>query len=142
MINLTVLLKQILKKSLKQITKMTDILNEVNVTDIVPPIEVEVLVWQSAPAALKAKAKRVSKEEPVLTEPESVKTLRHSHGLNCVVEKQKHSQPTIITREDGNHSLGTEVTKGQECQCRMQYRRMKRTARREDMVQNVMKNAF
>ena len=39
--------------------KMTDVLNEVNVTDAVLSIEDEVPEVQSAPAAPKAKAKRV-----------------------------------------------------------------------------------
>ena len=126
--------------------KMTDVLNEVNVTDAVLPIEDEVLVSQSAPAAPKAKATRVSKKEPVFTEPEkdvtssldevqadvvlpvelllreeyhetvnprektycpdcgkqvSAKTLKYSHGPNCVVKKQKQIQPIIVSREDG-----------------------------------------
>ena len=137
--------------------KMTDVLNEVNVTDTVLSIEDEVPEVQSAPAAPKAKARRVSTKEPVFKEPEvevtssldevqaevvlpvelllreeyhetinprektscpdcgkqvSAKTLKYSHGPNCVVKKQKQSQPTI-SREDGNHSLGTEVTKEQ-----------------------------
>ena len=166
---------------------MSDVLNEVNVTDAVLPIEVEVPVSQSAPAAPKAKAKRVSKQEPVFTEPEvevtssldevqaevvlpvelllreeyhetinprektscpdcgkqvSAKTLKYSHGPNCAIKKQKQSQPTIISREDGNHSLGAEVTKEQEYQSRMQNRRIERAARREEMVQKLMKNAF
>ncbi len=45
----------------------------------------------------------------------SAKTLQHSHGSNCVVKIQKQRQPTM-SREDGNHSLGTEVTKEQKCQ--------------------------
>ena len=71
----------------------------------------------------------------------SAKTLKYSHGPNCVVKKQKQSQP-IISREDGNHSLGAEVTKEQECQSRMHHRRMESAARREHMVQKLMKNAF
>ena len=49
----------------------------------------------------------------------SAKTLKYSHGPNCVVKKQKQSQPTRISREDWNHSLGTEVTKEQEYQRRI-----------------------
>ena len=72
----------------------------------------------------------------------SAKTLKYSHGPNCVIRKQKQSQTTIISREDGNHSLGTEVTKEQEYQSRMQNRRIERAARREEMVQKLMQNAF
>ena len=71
----------------------------------------------------------------------SAKTLKYSHGPNCVVKKQKQSQPTI-SREDGNQSLGSEVTKEQEYQSRRRNRRMERAARREEMVQKLMKNAF
>ncbi len=42
---------------------MTDVFNEVNVTDAVLSVEDEVPEVQSAPTALKAKAKRVSKKE-------------------------------------------------------------------------------
>ncbi len=71
----------------------------------------------------------------------SSKTLKYSHGLNCVVKKQTQSQPTI-SMESGNHSLGTEVTKEHEYQSRVQIRRIEQTARREEMVQKPMKNAF
>ena len=69
------------------------------------------------------------------------KTLKYSNGPNCVIKKQKQSQPTI-SREDGNHSLGAEVTKEQEYQSRMQNRRMERAARREEMVQKLMQHVF
>ncbi len=59
-----------LKRLLKKIEKMADVLNEVNVTDTVLPIEAEVPVLQSAPAGHRAKAKRVSNQEPVFTQPE------------------------------------------------------------------------
>ena len=42
--------------------RIFDVLNETNVTDVVLPSEVEVLVSQSAPAAPKAKAKLASKK--------------------------------------------------------------------------------
>ena len=114
--------------------KMTDVINEVNVSEHVLPNEDESSI-QKAP---KARAKRVSKKEPNFplvcdpsgkdTEPEveatssfdevqaevvmskqepevepkvacpdcgkkmSVKTLKYSHGPNCVIQKQKQSQ--------------------------------------------------
>ncbi len=43
--------------------KMADVLSEINIADIVLPIEDEVLVSQSAPIAPNAKAKRVSKQD-------------------------------------------------------------------------------
>lgn len=46
--------------------KMTDVINEVNITESAE----EALVPQAVPTAPKAKAKRVSKKEPVFTEPE------------------------------------------------------------------------
>ena len=72
----------------------------------------------------------------------SAKTLKYSHGPNCVIKKQKQSQPIRISREEGNHSLGTEVTKTQEHQSRMQNRRVERATAREAMVHKLMKNAL
>ena len=105
--------------------KMTDVINEVNVIESTLSNEDE----SSIQKALKARAKRVSKKEAVMTEPEvevtssfdevqaevvmpkqepyvepkvacpdcgkkmSAKTLKYSHGPNCVIHKQKQSLP-------------------------------------------------
>ncbi len=72
----------------------------------------------------------------------SAKIWKCSHGPSCVVKKQKQSQPTRVSRESGNHSLGSEVTEEQEYQSRVPNGRRERAARREEMLQKLMKNAF
>ena len=108
---------------------MTDVINEVNVTETILSNEYEAPVALYLQTAPKAKIKRMSKKEPVMTEPEvevtssfdevqaevvmpkqepyvepkvacpdcgkkmSAKTLKYSHGPNCVINKQKQSLP-------------------------------------------------
>ena len=151
--------------------QMTDVINEVNVNEVESPVTRAV---QTAP---KAKAKRVSKKEPVFTEPEvevtssldevqaevvmpkqepyvepkvacpdcgkkmSAKTLKYSHGPNCVIQKQKQQMP----REESSPNEIESVTNDwveHEVQRRLNGRRTERATRREAMVANLMKNAF
>ncbi len=70
----------------------------------------------------------------------SVNILKCSHGPNCVIQQQNQSQPTRISREDGDRSLVAEGTKEQEYQSQVQNIRMECAARREGMMQQQMKN--
>ena len=151
--------------------QMTDVINEANVTEVESP------VTRAVQIAPKAKAKRVSKKEPVFTEPEvevtssldevqaevvmpnqepyveskvacpdcgkkmSAKTLKYSHGPNCVIQKQKQQMP----REESSPNEIESVTNDwveHEVQRRLNGRRTERATRREAMVANLMKNAF
>ena len=177
--------------------QMTDVINEVNVTETILSNE-NGLSIQIAP---KARAKRVSKKEPVMTEPEveatssfdevqaevvmpnqeseveskvacpdcgkkmSVKTLKYSHGPNCVIQKQKQSQENeeyaktsyaakqivqeiggeleasalhAIAMLDSLNNISDHAIK-QFIQTRT---RAERATRREAMVANLLKNAF
>ena len=162
--------------------QMTDVINEVNVTESTLSNEDESSVAPAVQTAPKAKARRVSKKESVFTEPEvevtssfdevqadvvlpkqetyvepkvacpdcgkkmAAKTLKYSHGPNCVINKQKQSQ------EDNATQLAEEVGPPEEIgesrantllQHHVQTRaRAERATRREAMVANLMKNAF
>ena len=102
--------------------QMADVINEVNVTESTLSNEDESSVAPAVQTAPKAKARRVSKKEPVVTEPEveetssfdevpkqetyvepkvacpdcgkkmAAHTLKYSHSPNCVINKQKQSQ--------------------------------------------------
>ena len=151
--------------------KMTDVINEVNVIESTLSNEDESSI-QKAP---RARAKRASKKEAVMTEPEvevtssfdevqaevvmpkqepyvepkvtcpdcgkkmSAKTLKYSHGPNCVIHKQKQS------REESSPNEIQSVTHEwveHEVQRRLNGRREERATRREAMVANLVKNAF
>ena len=62
----------------------------------------------------------------------SQKTLRYSHGPNCVVKKQQQvatpSEPTVIVEQD--------------TRSRLQTRRAERATRREFLVAKLVQNAF
>ena len=116
-----------------------------------------------AVVVVKPKAKRASrakpKEEPLEEEPKeepkeeakiddkvacpdcgkqmSAKTLKYSHGPNCVTNKQKQESQTTLSRQTvTNNSIEHDV------QTRLTNKRSERTARREEMVQKLMQNAF
>ena len=85
----------------------------------------------------------------------AAKTLKHSHGPNCVINKQKQSQDdnaTQLAEEVGPQDSGTigvhqegigESRANALLQHHMQTRvRAERATRREAMVANLMKNAF
>ena len=175
--------------------QMTDVINEVNVNEVESP------VTRAVQIAPEAKAKRVSKKEPVFTEPEvevtssldevqaevvmpnqepyveskvacpdcgkkmSAKTLKYSHGPNCVIQKQKQSQENEeyaklshtakqVAQETGGedganalHAIGLldslNNISERDIKHFLQTRtRTERATRREAMVANLMKNAF
>lgn len=177
--------------------KMTDVINEVNVIESTLSNEDESSI-QKAP---KARAKRVSKKEAVMTEPEveatssneevqaeavvstqepyvepkvacpdcgkkmSAKTLKYSHGPNCVIHKQKQSQEDEeyaklshtakqLAQEVGGesgasalHAIGMLDSlnnfSNHDIKQHIQSRaRAERATRREAMVANLVKNAF
>ena len=177
--------------------KMTDVINEVNVIESTLSNEDESSI-QKAP---KARAKRVSKKEAVMTEPEvevtssfdevqaevvmpkqepyvepkvacpdcgkkmSAKTLKYSHGPNCVIHKQKQSQEDEeyakmshtakqLAQEVGGesgasalHAIGMLDSlnnfSNHDIKQHIQSRaREERATRREAMVANLVKNAF
>ena len=62
----------------------------------------------------------------------SQKTLRYSHGLNCVVKKQQQA----ATQSEAN------VIVEQDTRSRLQTRREERAARRDSMVAKLVQNAF
>ena len=154
--------------------QMSEIINQVSVAE---PDEVPVI--QAELTAPKAKAKRVSKKEPVVTEPEvevtssldedqvdvtypveeittvakvecpdcgkqmSAKTLRYSHGPDCASKKQKQSLPEESRgpHEQTDQSIIEEVIEN-EVQKRLNASRAVRAGRRQEMVANLMQNAF
>ena len=152
--------------------KMTDVINEVNVIESTLSNEDESSI-QKAP---KARAKRVSKKEAVMTEPEveatssfdevqaevvvstqepyvepkvacpdcgkkmSAKTLKYSHGPNCVIHKQKQ-QSSDESSQNEIQSVTNEWVE-HEVQRRLNGRREERATRREAMIANLVKNAF
>ena len=152
--------------------QMTDIISEANVTESTLSNEDEPSI-QRAP---KARAKRVSKKEPVMTEPEVeatssfdevqaevvmskqepevepkvacpdcgkkmfAKTLKYSHGPNCVIHKQKQ-QSSDESAPNEIQSVTNEWVE-HEIQRRLNGRQEERATRREVMVANLVKNAF
>ena len=162
--------------------QMTDVINEVNVTESTLSNEDESSVAPTVQTAPKATARRVSKKESVFTEPEvevtssfdevqadvvlpkqetyvepkvacpdcgkkmAAKTLKYSHGPNCVINKQKQSQEDNATQlaEEVGPSEGIGESRANALlQHHVQTRaRAERATRREAMVANLMKNAF
>ncbi len=66
----------------------------------------------------------------------SAKTLRYSHGPNCVAKKQKQSPHDFLER-----NLIEDVVEN-EVQRRMNKAGAVRAARRQQMVQKLMQHAF
>ena len=131
--------------------QMTDVINEVNVTETILSNEYEAPVALYLQTAPKAKIKRMSKKEPDFIEPEvevtssfdevqaevvmpkqepyvepkvacpdcgkkmSAKTLKYSHGPNCVNNKQKQSLPegsqTKGSQEDEEYAKRSHTAK-------------------------------
>ena len=152
--------------------QMTDIINEVNITEPILQSEYE----PTTPVVPKAKAKRAPSrgpsvrslktpvEKPKVIEPEvevevevtlpaeevkvdakvecpdcgkmmSQKTLRYSHGPNCVAKKEKPQQ------EDNTQSVSDDWVE-HEVQRRLYGRREERATRREAMVAKLIQSAF
>ena len=181
--------------------QMTDVINEVNVTETILSNEYEAPVALYLQTAPKAKIKRMSKKEPDFIEPEvevtssfdevqaevvmpkqepyvepkvacpdcgkkmSAKTLKYSHGPNCVINKQKQSQEDEeyakrshtakqLAQEVGGesgasalHAIGMidslNSFSNHDIKQHIQSRaRAERATRREAMVANLVKNAF
>jgi formylmethanofuran dehydrogenase subunit E len=97
---------------------------EVEVTPTFDEVQVDVTYpVEAAPAAAKV-------ECPDCGKTMSQKTLRYSHGPNCVVRKQQTAQSA------------TNVIVEQEVRGRQLSRREERAARREAMVAKLVQNAF
>jgi hypothetical protein len=72
----------------------------------------------------------------------SQKTLRYSHGPNCVAKKQKTTAPQGVPgTEDNTQSVSDEWVE-HEVQRRLYGRREERATRREAMVAKLIQNAF
>ena len=82
--------------------------------------------------------KEVAKEDLKIACPDcgkkmSAKTLKYSHGPNCAAKKPKD--------QEASNNADSVVEHGDENQ-RIHNVRLERAARREDMVNELMKNAF
>ena len=71
----------------------------------------------------------------------SAKTLKYSHGPNCVIQKQKQQMPREESSPNEIQSVTNEWVE-HEVQRRLNGRREERATRREAMVANLVKNAF
>ena len=72
----------------------------------------------------------------------SQKTLRYSHGPNCVAKKQKTTAPQGVPgTEDNTQSVSDEWVE-HEVQRRLYGRREERATRREAMVAKLIQSAF
>ena len=106
---------------------------EVEVTSSLDEVQAEVVMPKQEPYV-----------EPKVACPDcgkkmSAKTLKYSHGPNCVIHKQKQS------REESSPNEIQSVTNEwveHEVQRRLNGRREERATRREAMVANLVKNAF
>ena len=70
----------------------------------------------------------------------SAKTLKYSHGPNCLVKKQKQGDDEVA-REQIDKSVFEEVIE-HEVQKRLHNTRACRAVRRQEMVEKLMQNAF
>lgn len=109
-----------------------------------PPAEVKV---EEPPAEIKEEAKTEAKSEAKVACPDcgkqmSAKTLKYSHVPNCTAKKQKNAENE---QEEGNadhsHHIPAEIIEN-EVQRRLSCKRAERAARREEMVNRLMQNAF
>ena len=72
----------------------------------------------------------------------SAKTLKYSHVPNCPAKKQNDAQILPPVSHARQRDSAFEDVIENEVQKRLQNKRTERAARREEMVQNLMKNAF
>ena len=147
--------------------QMTDVINEVNVSestmsneDEAPAVQAEVVTPKQEP---EQKGQDPKVACPDCGKKMAAKTLKYSHGPNCVINKQKQSQDDEeyaelshkakqLAQEVGGesgahalHAIGMLDSLGANAlmQHHMQTRaRAERATRREAMVANLMKNAF
>ena len=130
--------------------QMTDVINEVNVSestmsneDEAPAVQAEVVTPKQEP---EQKGQDPKVACPDCGKKMAAKTLKYSHGPNCVINKQKQSQEdnaTQLAEEAGPQEGIGESRANALLQHHVQTRaRAERAARREAMVANLMKNAF
>ena len=130
--------------------QMTDVINEVNVSestmsneDEAPAVQAEVVTPKQEP---EQKGQDPKVACPDCGKKMAAKTLKYSHGPNCVINKQKQSQEdnaTQLTEEVGPPEGVGESRANALLQHHVQTRaRAERATRREAMVANLMKNAF
>ena len=130
--------------------QMTDVINEVNVSestmsneDEAPAVQAEVVTPKQEP---EQKGQDPKVACPDCGKKMAAKTLKYSHGPNCVINKQKQSQEdnaTQLAEEVGPPEGIGESRANALLQHHVQTRaRAERATRREAMVANLMKNAF
>ena len=130
--------------------QMTDVINEVNVSestmsneDEAPAVQAEVVTPKQEP---EQKGQDPKVACPDCGKKMAAKTLKYSHGPNCVINKQKQSQDdnAIQVAEEVCLPEGLGESRANALlQHHMQTRaRAERATRREAMVANLMKNAF
>ena len=133
--------------------QMTDVINEVNVSestmsseDEAPAVQAEVVTPKQEP---EQKGQDPKVACPDCGKKMAAKTLKYSHGPNCVINKQKQSQDdeeyAKVSQEVGPLDSGGRGESGANAllQHHVQTRaRAERATRREAMVANLMKNAF
>ena len=130
--------------------QMTDVINEVNVSestmsneDEAPAVQAEVVTPKQEP---EQKGQDPKVACPDCGKKMAAKTLKYSHGPNCVINKQKQSQEdnaTQLAEEVGPQEGIGESRANALLQHHVQTRaRAERATRREAMVANLMKNAF
>ena len=109
-----------------------------------PPAEVKV---EEPVAEVKEEAKTEAKSEAKVACPDcgkqmSAKTLKYSHVPNCTAKKQKNAENEPEEgNADQNYHISAEIIEN-EVQRRLSCKRAERAARREEMVNRLMQNAF
>lgn len=109
-----------------------------------PPAEVQV---EEPVAEVKEEAKTEAKSEAKVACPDcgkqmSAKTLKYSHVPNCTAKKQKNAENEPEEgNADHNYHISAEIIEN-EVQRRLSCKRAERAARREEMVNRLMQNAF
>ena len=118
--------------------------------EVTIPEEAKTVLTQSLPEGSQTKGQvtdqREAKADAKVTCPDcgkqmSAKTLKYSHVPNCPTKKRTDEKDTLTTPLLRRESVLEEVIEN-EVQKRLQNKRSERAARREEMVHNLMKNAF
>jgi len=110
------------------------------------PLPAEVQVEEPV-AEVKEEAKTEAKSEAKVACPDcgkqmSAKTLKYSHVPNCTAKKQKNAENEPEEgNADHNYHISAEIIEN-EVQRRLSCKRAERAARREEMVNRLMQNAF
>jgi hypothetical protein len=109
-----------------------------------PQAEVKV---EEPVAEVKEEVKSEAKSEAKVACPDcgkqmSAKTLKYSHVPNCTAKKQKNTEnEPEEANPDQSHHIPAEIIEN-EVQRRLNCKRAERAARREEMVNRLMQNAF